>query len=229
MRCACWGWIAGALLPAALLFTEHLFVTPNQQNLHNYQHQQNADDAAAASTPPPGARPTSVARAVSAIHRRGTAVARRLHSAQRAALAAGRTRSILDRQTGLSPSGLGAPQRSSVDSLGGRRKGAELASPWHRKGGAGGGPGGAPDEYRISMVADGTGTGMVKHERALAEWPATGDLRFERVSLRYFPGGPLALRGVNFHIKDCEKVGRVGGGGCLCEMRLQMSPPQCAP
>lgn len=34
----------------------------------------------------------------------------------------------------------------------------------------------------------------------------TGDLRFEDVSLRYFPGGPLALRHVNFHVQSCEKV-----------------------
>jgi ABC-type multidrug transport system fused ATPase/permease subunit len=39
--------------------------------------------------------------------------------------------------------------------------------------------------------------------------PNPGDLRFERVSLRYFPGGPLALRGVSFHIRDQEKVRRV--------------------
>jgi hypothetical protein len=34
----------------------------------------------------------------------------------------------------------------------------------------------------------------------------TGDLRFEDVSLRYFPGGPLALRHVSFHVQSCEKV-----------------------
>lgn len=45
------------------------------------------------------------------------------------------------------------------------------------------------------------------------DWPATGDLRFENVSLRYFPGGPLALRHVNFHVQDCEKVGIVGRTG----------------
>lgn len=33
-----------------------------------------------------------------------------------------------------------------------------------------------------------------------------GDLKFEDVSLRYFPGGPLALRHVNFHVQSCEKV-----------------------
>jgi ABC-type multidrug transport system fused ATPase/permease subunit len=44
-------------------------------------------------------------------------------------------------------------------------------------------------------------------------WPATGDLRFEDVSLRYFPGGPLALRHISFHVTDCEKVGIVGRTG----------------
>lgn len=33
-----------------------------------------------------------------------------------------------------------------------------------------------------------------------------GDLRFDQVSLRYFPGGPLALRHVSFHVQDCKKV-----------------------
>jgi hypothetical protein len=37
-------------------------------------------------------------------------------------------------------------------------------------------------------------------------WPANGDLVFEDVSLRYFPGGPLALRAVTFHVSDHEKV-----------------------
>ena len=44
-------------------------------------------------------------------------------------------------------------------------------------------------------------------------WPATGDLRFEGVSLRYFPGGPLALKGVTLHVRDREKVGIVGRTG----------------
>ncbi|KAI8465820.1 MAG: putative ABC transporter [Monoraphidium minutum] len=45
-----------------------------------------------------------------------------------------------------------------------------------------------------------------------AAHPIPCDLRFDRVSLRYFPGGPLALRGVSFHIRDCEKA-RGGGRG----------------
>lgn len=40
----------------------------------------------------------------------------------------------------------------------------------------------------------------------LAEWPTAGDIKFDGVCLRYFPGAPLALRHVSFHIKDKEKV-----------------------
>jgi ABC-type multidrug transport system fused ATPase/permease subunit len=43
----------------------------------------------------------------------------------------------------------------------------------------------------------------------------SGDLRFEGVSLCYFPGGPLALRHVNFHVQDCEKVSRLKQGTSL--------------
>ncbi|KAF6262121.1 P-loop containing nucleoside triphosphate hydrolase protein [Scenedesmus sp. NREL 46B-D3] len=39
-----------------------------------------------------------------------------------------------------------------------------------------------------------------------------GDLRFEGVCLRYFPGGPMALRHVSFHVQDCEKVGQAHDG-----------------
>ncbi len=37
--------------------------------------------------------------------------------------------------------------------------------------------------------------------------------RFEKVCLRYYPGAPLALKYVSFHIKDGEKVGVVGRTG----------------
>ncbi|GFR52364.1 hypothetical protein Agub_g14922 [Astrephomene gubernaculifera] len=45
------------------------------------------------------------------------------------------------------------------------------------------------------------------------DWPAKGDIRFEKVCLRYYPGAPLALKYVSFHIKDGEKVGVVGRTG----------------
>jgi hypothetical protein len=34
------------------------------------------------------------------------------------------------------------------------------------------------------------------------------------VCLRYFPGAPLALRHVTFHVKDCEKVAVCWAGAC---------------
>jgi len=47
----------------------------------------------------------------------------------------------------------------------------------------------------------------------LASWPANGDLTFDRVCLRYFPGGPLVLKNVSFRIRSGEKVGVVGRTG----------------
>ena len=47
------------------------------------------------------------------------------------------------------------------------------------------------------------------------DWPSRGDLRFERVSLRYRPGLPLVLRGLSFHVPggtSCGVVGRTGAG-----------------
>lgn len=45
------------------------------------------------------------------------------------------------------------------------------------------------------------------------DWPTQGDIRFEKVCLRYYPGAPLALKYVSFHIKDGEKIGVVGRTG----------------
>jgi ABC-type multidrug transport system fused ATPase/permease subunit len=47
----------------------------------------------------------------------------------------------------------------------------------------------------------------------LAAWPRNGDVRFDRVCLRYFPGGPLVLKNVSFRIRSGEKVGVVGRTG----------------
>lgn len=49
----------------------------------------------------------------------------------------------------------------------------------------------------------------------------TGDLRFEDVSLRYFPGGPLALRHVSFHVQSCEQV---RAGVCIYVASRQQAP-----
>lgn len=56
-------------------------------------------------------------------------------------------------------------------------------------------------------------TAEEKKDKLLANWPATGDLVFDRVCLRYFPGGPLALKNVSFHATNGEKVGVVGRTG----------------
>eukprot|EP00798_Chlamydomonas_sp_ICE-L_P017393 gene17393-23693_t len=45
------------------------------------------------------------------------------------------------------------------------------------------------------------------------DWPRTGDLQFIDVCMRYYPGAPLALKYVCFHIKDRQKVGVVGRTG----------------
>ncbi|KIY99894.1 ABC transporter, multidrug resistance associated protein [Monoraphidium neglectum] len=147
--------------------------------------------------------------------RRGAgSVVRRLHTAQRAALEAGRTRSSLG-AAALGPAG-SARRKSLQEPAGpaGRARGSMSV-----RGGLGGGAAAAaagavaagPEELRVIVVED-LASGA-KQERKLAEWPASGDLRFERVSLRYFPGGPLALRGVTFHVNDCEKIGVVGRTG----------------
>ncbi|MDI1463734.1 ATP-binding cassette domain-containing protein [Catellatospora sp. KI3] len=44
-------------------------------------------------------------------------------------------------------------------------------------------------------------------------WPSAGDVRFEKVSLRYNDGGPLALDEVSFHVPAGAKVGIVGRTG----------------
>ena len=47
------------------------------------------------------------------------------------------------------------------------------------------------------------------------EWPASGDLTFDNVNLRYRPGLPLSLDGLSFALKSgqrCGVVGRTGAG-----------------
>ena len=145
---------------------------------------------------------------------------RRLHSAHTAAAVAGGAGHVSShlspfghhhqsrRTASLGTSG-GGGAALSPRALGGRRSG-ELPSRWHSRSKAGSTPAGgsASDEYRIVVVADAAGGPGSKGERALAGWPVTGDLVFYRLSLRYFPGAPLALRSVSFHIRDREKVGR---------------------
>ncbi|KAF9233710.1 hypothetical protein BU15DRAFT_90237 [Melanogaster broomeanus] len=46
-----------------------------------------------------------------------------------------------------------------------------------------------------------------------AYWPASGDLRVEKLSARYSPDGPKVLHDLSFHIKSGERVGIVGRTG----------------
>jgi len=46
-----------------------------------------------------------------------------------------------------------------------------------------------------------------------AYWPASGDLRVEKLSSRYSPDGPKVLHDISFHIKSGERVGIVGRTG----------------
>ncbi|KAG2483865.1 hypothetical protein HYH03_017317 [Edaphochlamys debaryana] len=57
------------------------------------------------------------------------------------------------------------------------------------------------------------GKGVAPDGEPPASWPTKGDIRFEKVCLRYYPGAPLALKYVSFHIKDGEKIGVVGRTG----------------
>lgn len=45
------------------------------------------------------------------------------------------------------------------------------------------------------------------------EWPHSGEIRFENVSLRYRPGLPRVLRGLSFKVNPHEKIGIVGRTG----------------
>ncbi|KAH9166019.1 hypothetical protein EDB89DRAFT_2076264 [Lactarius sanguifluus] len=46
-----------------------------------------------------------------------------------------------------------------------------------------------------------------------AYWPASGDLRVEKLSARYSHDGPKVLHNISFHIKSGERVGVVGRTG----------------
>jgi len=46
-----------------------------------------------------------------------------------------------------------------------------------------------------------------------AYWPASGDIKVENLSARYFVDGPKVLHDISFHIKSGERVGVVGRTG----------------
>ena len=46
------------------------------------------------------------------------------------------------------------------------------------------------------------------------EWPQSGSIQFNNVTVRYRPGLPLVLQDFTAHIKPREKIGVVGRTGC---------------
>jgi len=52
------------------------------------------------------------------------------------------------------------------------------------------------------------------------KWPSRGEIKFEGVKLRYRPGLPLVLKGLNITIPATAKVGVVGRTGMLCDFIL---------
>jgi len=48
-----------------------------------------------------------------------------------------------------------------------------------------------------------------------AYWPASGDLRVEKLSARYSPDGPRVLHEISFDVKAGERIGIGGYLGCL--------------
>ncbi|KAH9166017.1 hypothetical protein EDB89DRAFT_2076263 [Lactarius sanguifluus] len=59
-----------------------------------------------------------------------------------------------------------------------------------------------------------------------AYWPASGDLRVEKLSARYSYDGPKVLHDISFHIKSGERVGVVGRTGSG-KSSLTLSLPRC--
>lgn len=53
------------------------------------------------------------------------------------------------------------------------------------------------------------------------EWPAKGEINFNKVSLAYREGLPLVLKSVDFDIRPGEKVGVVGRTGAGKSSLLQ--------
>jgi ABC-type multidrug transport system fused ATPase/permease subunit len=53
-----------------------------------------------------------------------------------------------------------------------------------------------------------------EHEiEAPSDWPSDGEIRFENVVMPYLPGQPPVLKGINFSIREGEKIGVVGRTG----------------
>lgn len=79
----------------------------------------------------------------------------------------------------------------------------------------------------LHFVPGGLGHIVTSSRCGAQHYAAAGDLRFEDVSLRYFPGGPLALRHISFHVQSCEKVG-VSGASISRACHVRHMPALCA-
>jgi ABC-type multidrug transport system fused ATPase/permease subunit len=62
------------------------------------------------------------------------------------------------------------------------------------------------------------GSRHTHEDEKLSDWPAKGEIVFQGAKLRYRPGLPLVLKGLDIHIPAGSKVGVVGrtGAGKVC-------------
>ena len=62
------------------------------------------------------------------------------------------------------------------------------------------------------------------------DWPRTGDLELDNITLNYYDGGPEALSNITFKIENGQKVGVVGrtgaGKSSLVRAIYQMPKPE---
>jgi len=67
-----------------------------------------------------------------------------------------------------------------------------------------------PQEEEEAEEVGVTSTNLVKPGK---EWPTSGELEFDSVSLRYRPGLPLSLNGLSFSLQSGQRCGVVGRTG----------------
>ena len=54
---------------------------------------------------------------------------------------------------------------------------------------------------------------VIKDKRPAADWPSSGEIKFDKYKMRYRDNLPLALKSVGFTVKAKEKIGIVGRSG----------------
>lgn len=67
--------------------------------------------------------------------------------------------------------------------------------------------------YSDSIAPEETNEIISKYKEIPKNWPEFGCISFQEVEMSYH-GGPLVLKGVNFEVKSCEKIGIAGRTGC---------------